>query len=376
MKKNDFIFMMMRSALWQTPIDHFNMTPWEYKEVITYAEKQCVLGLVTDCMRTNNFGLQKKCVIHMIKIQNSLELENRHINSNMEKLVSLLDENMVDYVVVKGQTLASFYPKPLLRVPGDIDFYVHEKDVERVKQLVQEHWGVDIRPLSVDEHKHFPFRYEGTNFEMHYRLTNFSFPPHQRYFDQLVDTMPRNLVKVGNTEVRILQPTLNIYYTFVHLYHHLRKEGVALRQLCDVAIIIRHYYGQINCTFLEEILEKTGYKKAFAAFGSIMVDKLGLTEDEYPVPITASDRKWGEIILGEILQHGNWGKYERETREKKWSIGHSIGTARLLVSRYFRYFSLTPKENLAFLCITVPQLFYASVKKLSCKYWRQHFGAK
>ncbi len=374
MKKSDFIFMLIRSALWQMPTDHFDMTPWEYKEVITYAEKQCVLGLVTDCIRTNNYGLKKKCVIHMIKIQNSLDLENKRINSNVEKLVSLLEENKVDYVVVKGQTLATFYPKPLLRVPGDIDFYVQEKDVERVKQLVQEHWDVDIKPLSVDQHKHFPFKYDNTNFEMHYRLALFSYPPHQRFFDHLVDTMPRDRVKVGNADVRILQPTLNLYYTFVHLYHHLRNEGVALRQLCDVAVIIRHYYGQIERILFEEILKKTGYRNAFAAFGSIMVDKLGLTVDEFPIPITESDRRWGRKILDDILKYGNWGKYEREFRERKWSIGHSIGTARLLVPRYFRFLLLTPKENIAFLFITAPQLFFASVKKLSRKNWRNVFG--
>ncbi len=368
--------MMMRSALWQKPIDHFDMTPWEYKEVITYAEKQCVLGLVTDCMRLNNVGLQKKCVIHMMKIQNSLEIENKHLNGNVEKLAALLDENQIKYVVVKGQTLAQFYPKPHLRVPGDIDFYVNEKDVPKVKEQVEKKWGIDIKPLSVDEHKHFPFEYNNNDFEMHYKLANFSYPASQRYFDNLVDTLPRLSVRIGQTDVKLLGPTLNLFYTFVHLYHHLRKEGVALRQLCDVAILIRHFNTDIDRTMLVEMLRKTGYTNAFKAFGYIIVEKLGITEEEFPVPIDEKDRKWGKKVLDEILESGNWGKYNHEAREKKWSIGHSIGTAKLLISRYLRFFALSPKENFSFLAITSPQLFFSSVKKLSRKYWRKYFGKR
>ena len=226
----------------------------------------------------------------------------------------------------------------------------------------------------MDDHKHYPFKYNASNYELHYRLANFSYPPHQRYFDHLVDTMPRKDVIIDGTHVKTLQPTLNLFYTFVHMYHHLRKMGVALRQLCDVAVIIRHHNDEIDRTLLAEILDKTNYRKAFAAFGSIIVEKLGVPEEEFPITISEKDRKWGKKILDDMLRHGNWGKYERETREKKWSIGHSLGTARLLISRYFRYFSLTPTDNIAFLTITSPELFFASVKKLSRKYWRKHVG--
>ena len=374
MTKSDFIFMMMRAALWQTPTHHFDMTPWEYKQVMDYSEKQCILGVIIDCLRSNDIGLQKKCVIHMLKLQNTLEIENRHLNENVERLVKLLDDHGYDYAVVKGQTLAQLYAKPLLRVPGDIDFYVMKKVVQNVKEIIEKEWNITFKHTSVDDIKDYPFAYNKSNYEMHYRLALFSYPPHQHYFDHLVDTMPRKDVVIDGTHVKTLQPTLNLFYTFVHLYHHLRKMGVALRQLCDVAVIIRHHKNEIDRTLLAEILDKTGYRKAFTAFGSIIVEKLGVPKEEFPLPISEKDHKWGKKILDDILRHGNWGKYEREAREKKWSIGHSLGTAQFLISRYFKYFLLTPKDNIAFLTITTPKLFLASVKKLCKKYWRKHVG--
>ena len=32
--------MLVRSGLWQTRLDHFDMNPWEYKEVMIEGEKQ------------------------------------------------------------------------------------------------------------------------------------------------------------------------------------------------------------------------------------------------------------------------------------------------------------------------------------------------
>lgn len=371
MKKSDFIFLMMRSALWKTPTDHYDMTPWEYKEVITYAEKQCVLGLVVDCLKSNNIGLQKKCVIHMLKLQNSLEIENRNLNANVAQLSSLLDKHQIDYLVVKGQTLSLLYPKPLLRVPGDIDFYVNDNIIQDAKQIIEKEWEMTIPPPPLDEPNNYPFVYNNNHFEMHFRLVAFSYPPSQRYFQRLIDTMPRQLVTVNGVQVRTLAPTLNLCYTFVHMYHHLKKMGVALRQLCDVALIINHFKDSIDKQFLGQMLDKIGYRNAFISFGSIIVDKLGLPEEEFPFPIGTRHRKWGRIILDDILLHGNWGKYEREDRGEKRSIGHSLGTARLLVSRYFRYFMLTPKENFAFLVLTIPQYFLLTMKKIYFEHFKQ-----
>ena len=368
MKKSDFIFLLIRSALWKIPTDHYDMTPWEYKEVIAYAEKQCVMGLVVDCLRSNNIGLKKQCVIHMLKVQNSLELENRNLDMNVVQLASLLDKYHIDYLVVKGQTLSQLYPQPLLRVPGDIDFYVSRDVIQDAKRAIEWEWGMKIPPPPLDEPNNFPFVYNNNHFEMHFRLVAFSYPPNQRYFHRLIDSMQRQSVVINGVNVRTLDPTLNLCYTFVHMYHHLKKMGVALRQLCDVAMIIQHYGDDIDKTLLSEMLNKIGYRNAFISFGSIIVDKLGLPEVQFPYRIEKKHRKWGKKILDDILLHGNWGKYEREECGEKRSLGHSLGTARLLVSRYFRYFMLTPKENLAFLILTIPQYFLLTIKKIYLKH--------
>ena len=365
MTKSDFIFGLLRSALWQKPHPHFAMAGWQYMEVMRYAEQQCVVGLVTDCLRTNDMELQKKCVINLLKLQNALEKENKHLEDNVASLTKLLEEHRIPHVVVKGQTLAALYPKPRLRVPGDIDFYVSEKDMDKVMKVIQEDWGIEIIPKKKEEQpRHLPFKYNNNTFEMHFKLALFSLPRHQRFLDQLVDdTSTRTTVSIGGTNVPVLQPTLNVFYTFIHLYHHLRKEGVALRQLCDVTILLDKLHNSIDTDLLLKMLDTIGYRKAFAAFGYIFVEKLGLDEKKMPVSIGESERKWGKKILDDIILHGNWGKYEREHLEKKTSVKRSWHTGKMLLSRYAKYMMLTPADNIAFFTRYMPKLLLGSVKK-------------
>lgn len=365
MTKSDFIFGLLRSALWQKPHPHFTMAGWQYKEVMEYAEQQCVLGLVTDCLKSNDMGLPQKCVIHLLKLQNALDKENKILEDNVASLTKMLDKHHISHVVVKGQTLAALYPKPRLRVPGDIDFYVSEKEMNTVMEIIEEEWGIKVKPAKKEiQPRHLPFKYNQSNFEMHFKLALFPLPRHQRYLDQLVDDIStRTTVSVGGTDIPILQPTLNVFYTFIHLYHHLRKEGVALRQLCDVAIMLDRLHDSIDTQLLIKMLDALGYRKAFGAFGCILVEKLGLDEGKMPVSIGKSERKWGEKILHDILLHGNWGKYEREHLEKKTSVKRSLHTGKLLFSRFAKYLMLTPADNIAFFTLYLPKLLFGAIKK-------------
>jgi len=363
--KTDFIFGLIRSALWQKPHPHFAMAGWQYLEVMQYAEQQCVMGLVTDCLRTNDMELPKKCVINLLKVQNALEKENKHLEDNVASLSKLLEEHHIPHVVVKGQTLAALYPKPRLRIPGDIDFYVSEKNMEKVMRVIQEAWGIEIKHKKKEEQpRHLPFKYNNSTFEMHFKLALFSLPRHQKYIDRLVDDVStRTTTSVGGKDIPVLQPTLNVFYTFIHLYHHLRKEGVALRQLCDVTIMLDRLHDKIDPQLLTQMLDTIGYRKAFGAFGCIFVDKLGLDEQKFPVSIGKVERKWGKKILDDIILHGNWGRYEREQLERKTSVKHSLHTGKLLISRYAKYLMLTPADNVAFFTRYLPKLMIGSIKK-------------
>ena len=55
----------------------------------------------------------------MVGTETHIRLVNRELNDELKRFVKL---PLKDYIVVKGQTIASIYPNPLVRMAGDIDF--------------------------------------------------------------------------------------------------------------------------------------------------------------------------------------------------------------------------------------------------------------
>ena len=358
MTKSDFIFSLLRSALWQTPLNHFDMTPWEYKAVMEDAEKQCVMGLVTDCLRSNNMGLKKPCTIHLVKLQNSLSAENKKINANLHALCQLMKDNGITNIVVKGQTIGALYPKPLLRTVGDIDFYIPAKQFQKAQQLIENAWNVEAKET---KEMHVSFKYNDTEFEMHRFLREFPNKKMQKAFNELMDTYPPYPVEVEGQEVPTLMPTMNVFYTFLHLYHHFIKLGVALRQLCDLTMLLHHHRDNIDKELLIKTLDDFGFTKAFRAIGTILICKLGLPQEEFPLPINDTDRKYGEKALQLILKHGNWGRYERSSHDHQ-SLRYMFERAWFRMSNQLLFLRLSPKYNRSLLFDELPNKTWGKIK--------------
>ena len=364
MTKRDFIFSLLRSALWQQPLDHFVMNPWEYKEVMTEAEKQCVLGLVIDCLRSNNMTLQKKCVIHMLKLQNSLEKENKNINDNLSELVKLLSSKGIRFAVVKGPSIGTLYPKPLLRIPGDIDFYVPAQAFQEAVDAINQHWEMALDGGSSG--MHIAFEKNDVNFEMHRYLLSFPNKKTKQKFDALIDQYPYEFVEVQGVSVPTLMPTVNVFYIFLHLYNHFIKLGVALRQLCDLAVLLHRQRETIDRTMLKQLLEDYGFTRAFAAIGYILTEKLGLPVEDFPMEINKKDKKNGENALDLMWKHGNWGMYERDIAEKG-SFKYFIDKTRVRLSSQLLFYKLSPKYNRSLLLYDMPERMKKAIKALGKK---------
>ena len=337
MTKQDFIFSLLRSALWQQPMDHFDMTPYEYKVVMEDTEKQGVQGLVTDCLRTNNMGLKKKCVIHMLKMQRAVKDENQRINMRLVSLVQLLNQHDINYVVVKGPSLAALYPKPGLRIPGDIDFWTN--DIGKTRELLNKEWGQDLPASFIS--KEVQFKYEGVTFDFHRTLVSFRNSKHRKVWKELLKR-PFTTQTVCDCPVNVLETTTNTIFIFVHIFFHFIREGIGLRQLCDLTLYLEHHKDKIDRKDLSEQLSLLGIERAFRSFGWILIDKLGLSPSSFPLEIKEKDKKITKHILEDIWKGGNFGVHNRHF--KKLGFLRKVETMYITIRNCISYFRLAPSE--------------------------------
>ena len=362
MKKNDLLCLMLRSALWSPPLKFQKMPSEAYRALMNTAEKQTVTGLFCHTLIANNVKLIKYDAVESLAQLQHIEERNKQVNKALVDLCTLLNRHDIKFIVVKGQTLASLYPTPTARIPGDIDFYCDAENFDKAKKVIEESWNVSFKYDAKDVKQHMSFEYGSIDFEQHLMLCNFSSPSIQKQFDQYINEAKTVYATVEGTAVPTLEPTINVLYTFLHLYRHLIELGCSLRQFCDLAILLHHFKNQIDRPKLSLMLKQIQHEKAFCAIGTILVDCLGLPEDEFPFELTKTHRSYKEELLKIIFTRGNFGKYGRKHAVRS-GIGYYMETFALKIRHQVRFFRLAPKENLATLTRGLPQKIFAAIKR-------------
>ena len=351
MTKIEFIFKVLRAALWQKPMKRFDFPAKKYESLMKTADKQCIMGLIADGMKVSNTNLEKDSFYHLLKLEQSLTEKNEKVNANLYELCHLLNEKGFSFMVVKGQVAGANYPHPMLRMPGDIDFFIPAKDFDNAIQLISNQWGEE---MDGSNDRHIEFKHNGTVFEAHRYLLRFPNKKMQRQFDSLVDSTPAEMVTVGREEVPTLMPTLNVLYLFLHLFNHFIQIGVALRQLCDLAMLLHQKKDSIDHALLDQWLKDFDITRAFHAFGAILIDKMGLPEEDFPYPITDNDRKYSEKVLRLIVKHGNWGAYRRKNHDSR-SIGFLFERSYIRITNHLLFYRLAPRYNRSLIFGTLPR---------------------
>ena len=134
---------------------------------------------------------------------------------------------------------------------------------------------------------------------------------------------------------------MNAAYLYVHLFFHLIREGVSLRQFCDWAVNLHVYRERIDRQMLTDFIQRLSMLNGYKAFGSILVDELGLPEDEFPMTISEDDRRWKKKILDDVFRGGNFGKQNHQASS---ALGYKFETLCMAVRNSFRYYKLAPSE--------------------------------
>ena len=335
-KDISLLFSLLRKALWKSEESLPSELPEEVcHHLLSLASMQAVMGLVTDALIRNNVRMPQKCVFEIIGTLEQIKQQGRKIDEGVVKLHYLLAEHKIGYRVMKGQAVAKFYPVPLLRQSGDIDYYCMPNVFERSLGVVREAW--EVMPEIHKSEKHADYEYQGIRYEPHYILTDLHRKKYNDYLVKLINEDPGAEVEINGIYVKTFSPTLHTLYIFLHLFFHLVEVGVGLRQFCDLALMLR---AGVDHSALKNHLETLGMVRAFKACEFILTDCLGLQEQYLPYKISPIDRKYGKRMLGVVLYRGNMGHYNKRNG---WSgLGHQLESACIKMSHFVKFYCLSP----------------------------------
>ncbi len=325
----------------------------EMAEVQRLAHAHTVDGLLADMVlrgqaevkcRSDERNRKRSLVMELV----SIEQQHRAIKSNFDvalsELTLLLNEGEIDFVVFKGPAVASLYASPWSRTMGDIDFYVPEWNYERALSLIQQKLKLTVERCDTD--KHDSFSYRGIRFEMHYQMETFGAGKHQRYFSALVDKEIKDgrlghfCVSTG-VQVPMLSPEADLILVFKHMFNHLIGEGVGLRQVTDVAVLIHAYAPTLNISALREHLQNIGYLKAFDAMVALVGKYYNVSWDAYRDYLSSKDFRMADLLMADIMKNGNFGRMDYKHRSG-WK--KRMETTCRFFANCMKYFCLAPWE--------------------------------
>ncbi len=350
---------LVRYELWQQPLD-VSISKDDVEELIAISKQQTVSGLVANAIIANQLPIGDDLAMAVYGIRQSLERKNKSMNAEVAKFAGFLNRRNLEYVVVKGQTMAALYPHPEVRTMGDIDFYVPKSDFERVQKVIEERLNIVMRHNASKRHDNFEI--EGFSFEMHSDMTEFGYRKYQKnwnsFFDDAIRQSP-STVNIDGEAVKTLSPTLDALYIFLHAFYHLilNGNGMGLKQYCDWCMVMHRLHDQIDFELLDRYLVGLHLKKAFLAVGALCIEKLGLPESDLHFPLTEESKRWPAKIMSNLFE--TRALSEKIRVKGGVSLLHSMATSRIVAKQVKTYFPLSPMEML----FRIPEMTLWSVKK-------------
>lgn len=216
--------------------------------------------------------------------------------------------------ILKGSSVARYYPVPLRRTSGDVDVWL-DGTREQIYDFARK-FDKDGKLYGVTYH-HIHFHLiDDVHIEVHIWPSYLSSPLRNhrlhKFFNLHRPTMDTDKPSLAFDRVFIL----------LHGYQHLCGHGVGLRQLMDYYCVLRQGFTEEERKDSVYWIKQLGMKR-FAEGLMWVFQKLFGMEEQYF--LFEPNEKEGKFIIEEVLQTGNMG--HSETRN--W------GSLKTPVSRFF-----------------------------------------
>lgn len=198
--------------------------------------------------------IKDSSLLYNIKYQTKLMMLNYYqIEQFTRRIADLFDANNISYILLKGISLAAFYPVPEYRQLGDVDIYINDKEMfNRANALLLANGYTKDDEIS-DHHQGYLYKVPQTGrtmrLELHYRIVGlYQYAPVNKIVDDVfaANTFSPVMQTVNDRNYPVLPPTEYTFYMIHHMLKHYLYSGFGIRLLCDFTFFLGHNYTAID----------------------------------------------------------------------------------------------------------------------------------
>lgn len=258
------------------------------QEVLNEARIQTVSSLISDDYQM---------------IANNIRIDTAHA-----KLTEIMGE--IPFVTLKGFASAYYYPDPIKRTMGDVDFYVAPQNYDAAAEKLTK---AGLSPMQKEHERHESFRMGNVIFELHSEIKGVPNGKDgiksasvsaekivRHYLDDIVETAQN----IDTQHGKIIIPD-QFHHGLIMLLHvaaHIINDGgVGLRHLCDWAV----YVDKVDISRFEQRFRKIGIWTFACQLTAVSAKYLGLQKT---YNCETFDDEFLQAFIDDILSAGNFGK--------------------------------------------------------------------
>ena len=297
------VLMFVSATLFHAPI---NITSTDWKAIFLEAKLQSVVPVVFSSAKPyipeEELGIWKRYVNKCLA--NNVRIEWEHT-----QLHKMMTEAGVPYVVLKGSASASYYPEPILRSMGDVDFLVNKCDLERAESVLEAHGFKPVSKTGNVNHIIY-LRKEGNSvskWELHWEPSLMPEGEEGKVIhEQFSDIVDRATLKQASGGQYMAPTAFHHGLTMLlHTAKHMITSGMGLRHLCDWAVYLDGLSDGEFTEMFEEVLRSAGLWRFTRLLSAVSAKYLQCRERSWAA---VEDDALLEDMICDIFAGGNFGQ--------------------------------------------------------------------
>lgn len=307
-QETDIFFSLIRNALWASPQTPSSWTgKWNWKTLLAEVETQALQTLLANSILSlpDSYLPDTDSQNRLTQLLALNMREHVRLNADIARLFDAMHRADIHPILMKGQSLAGYYPNPLFRKCGDVDIYVGEDNMERVAALME---GMEAKRMEKDcSEKHDVYMLGKTEVEAHRYPEIVSLPQSDSAYQCLVGEYSAccESITIGGTEVAVFPPQFLPLYLCYHIWHHVKTGGIGFRQLCDWTLVLHRLADKLDTERLRSDLQLVGMLPEWRILGSVLVQRMGLPASSFPLYEELPEKKV-DCLVRLFVEDGNF----------------------------------------------------------------------
>lgn len=315
-------------------------TAEQWQRLFEMAQEQTLIGICADAIELLPIEQRppRNILMKWVFLTAKIEQRNIYLNGQAQGICKRLNNDGFAICLLKGLSVAAYYPNPLRRQSGDLDIWAVPEDItgagrhidfRRCRRQVVEYAHRHSPDAEICLHNIvFPV-IRDVSIELHFIPFCFnSYLTARRFRMFLRKHYNAQFTNIGAIGVPCPTDGFNMVFLLAHIFRHFLLGGVGLRQVMDYYYLVMKWGndGKLGdkklMSGLLHDLESLGLLKFCGAMMWVLGYVFGLEKEKM---IVSPDERQGQLLLTKIMSGGNFGQYMKDNPfECKPNDGHLV----------------------------------------------------